>query len=81
MVRMAFDQEYVDPATAAMLRRIGAQLKEARQLRMLTQGTVAAAVGVHQSSISRVENGRATTMKLRRLARLLAVLDADITIN
>jgi len=54
---------------------IGARLKALREARGLTQRDVALRAGIHQSMISRVENGRVgvTLDALERQAKALGV--------
>jgi HTH-type transcriptional regulator/antitoxin HipB len=59
---------------------VGRAIREARKRRKLTQTNLAVLSGVWQETISKVENGVAST-KLDTLFDLLAALDLEITIG
>jgi DNA-binding Xre family transcriptional regulator len=54
---------------------IGAQVRGARRDRRWTQFALERASGVDQTVISRLENGRLTSLRLIRLAAIYAALD------
>jgi transcriptional regulator with XRE-family HTH domain len=54
---------------------LGGILYEARRRRGWTQWQVAHAVGVHQTTISRLEHGGLTNFSLVKLGRLVIALD------
>lgn len=59
---------------------IGHAIREARKCKNLTQRQLANLSGVWQETISKVENGVAST-KLETLFDLLSALDLEITIS
>lgn len=59
---------------------IGHAIREARKRKELTQQQLAGLSGVWQETISKVENGVAST-KLETLFDLLSALDLEITIG
>ncbi|HEY8870542.1 MAG TPA: helix-turn-helix transcriptional regulator [Candidatus Limnocylindrales bacterium] len=64
-----------DAAIDAALRMIGSRLKRTRIALGLSQRALEALSGVDQTTISRIENGRAPSFSLGRYARILAALD------
>lgn len=68
----------VDDETAAALEALGLQVRCARRHAALSHGAVEAMTGVDQTTIVRLEHGRATGLPLRRFAILLAALDAGV---
>jgi len=61
-------------------RDIGHAIREARRRKGMTQGQLASQSGVWQETISKIENGVAST-KLETLFDLLSALDLEITIG
>jgi transcriptional regulator with XRE-family HTH domain len=57
---------------------VGGQVRAARVHASLTQRQVEDLTGIDQTSISRLENGRGSNMRLGRFALLLAAIDAEI---
>ena len=53
---------------------IGLHVQKGRRVACLTQRELAARCGLHQSTISRLENGGLRTLRLRTLALILGVL-------
>jgi transcriptional regulator with XRE-family HTH domain len=70
--------EPVDDQTAAALEALGRQVRGARRHAALSQRQVEAMTGIDQTTIVRIEHGQATGLPLRRLAILLAALDAGV---
>jgi transcriptional regulator with XRE-family HTH domain len=58
------------PGFGAMLRRFGAELRRCRSVSGLSQGRLADLSGVSQSSISRLERGKAPYASLQLIVRL-----------
>lgn len=67
-----------ESVTAMFLESIGPKVKELRDRRGMGQVELAAAAGVGQSLISRIENGTANP-SLRTLIRLADVLGVDVS--
>jgi transcriptional regulator with XRE-family HTH domain len=65
----------LDPLTEAALRALGEVLLELRRERAISQRQLAWYAGVHQSTISRLETGKAAGFRVEALARLLAGLE------
>lgn len=61
-------------------RDVGHALRETRRQHKLTQKQLAAASGIWQETISKVENGLAST-RLETLFDLLAALDLEIVLR
>jgi len=68
----------IDEPTEDALRTLGAVVYELRRQHGLTQRALAARCGLSQSTISRLENGLASGLRIGWFARLLAGLDQDI---
>jgi transcriptional regulator with XRE-family HTH domain len=65
---------YLEPGAARALVGIGRTVREARHAGGMTQRDLQDLSGVHQSMISRLENGRAPGMRIVALARIMAGL-------
>ena len=63
----------------AALLRLGGELREARRDRALSVDTVAAAVGLSNAEVSRIERGLAPRVPFLNLARLSAVVGLDLS--
>lgn len=62
-------------AERAGLRIIGRAVADGRLARHMTQTRLGYRVGLHQSTISRLETGRLRTMRMVTLARIIGVLN------
>lgn len=60
---------------------IGRAVKEARQRAALTQSQLAQASGLSRLTIVHLENGALSDLGVRKLERVLAVLDLEITLR
>ena len=58
--------------------RLGRQVRGARRQAGLSQRAVETMTGIDQTTIVRIEQGRATGLPLRRFALLLDALDAGV---
>lgn len=68
-----------DPVLVATgMRLLGMWLVEARVRAGMSQGQVARRSGLHQSTISRLENGKLEGLQLYRLAAVIALLDGAL---
>jgi predicted transcriptional regulator len=65
----------VDPIDQAVLVELGADQRRRRTEAWLTQRELEALTKVDQTTISRVENGQISTLRLHRYARLLAGIE------
>lgn len=74
---MGYRLERQDAPTREALVALGSVFRELRQLRGLTQRQLASRSGLSQSSISRLETGKAPWLSAVWIARLLAGLDLD----
>jgi transcriptional regulator with XRE-family HTH domain len=68
----------VNPIDQEVLIEIGADLRRRRTEAMLTQRQLEELTLVDQTTISRVENGRISTLRLHRYARLRAGIDGRL---
>src|SRR5687767_12752739 len=59
-------------------RRLGAALRAVRHKRRLTQQEVAAAAGLSQAVVSRVERGHVDSLTLRNLEKVCGALDVRV---
>jgi transcriptional regulator with XRE-family HTH domain len=75
---MPFPVPRVDPVDQDMLIEIGADLRRRRLEAMLTQRQLEELTLVDQTTISRVENGQISTLRLHRYARLRAGIDGRL---
>ena len=73
--RMAYRLEHQDEATREALIALGSVFLELRRSRGLTQRQLAGRCGLSQSSISRLETGKAPSLSAIWIARMLACLD------
>lgn len=62
------------------LAHLGRVLREGRRQRGLTQWQLARAIDVHQSTISRLEQGQLTNFSLVKLGRLILALGGSATV-
>jgi transcriptional regulator with XRE-family HTH domain len=63
-----------DDLVAVAMQLFGALVREARRSMGLSQAGLGARCGLHQSTISRLENGRLTGLDFHRVAMLVFVL-------
>ena len=75
---MPFPVPRVDPIDQEVLTEIGADLRRRRTEAMLTQRQLEELTLVDQTTISRVENGQISTLRLHRYARLRAGIDGRL---
>jgi len=68
----------VDAATEDALIELGRHVLGARRHAGLSQRQVEAMTGIDQTTVVRIEHGRATGLPLARFALLLRVLDAGV---
>jgi transcriptional regulator with XRE-family HTH domain len=78
---MAYWMERYSAAELAALAQIGAALRVARLRIPWSQHALARRCGLSQSSISRLEAGKAPTVRVARLARVLVALEARLVIE
>jgi len=74
---MAYRLEDQDPPTREALAALGSAMLEIRRARGLTQRQLSARSGLAQSTISRLETGKAPWLSAVWIARLLAALDLE----
>ena len=72
---MPYPVPRVHPIVQETLNGLGADLRRRRVEAELTQRQLEELTGIDQTTISRVENGRISTLRLHRYARLLAGID------
>lgn len=77
MGRWENNQWRAGPAEEKGLRIIGQAVLRGRIAASLTQRQLAFRVGLNQSTVSRLENGRLHAMRLVTLARIIGVLNLD----
>jgi transcriptional regulator with XRE-family HTH domain len=75
---MPFPVPRVDPIDQDMLIEIGADLRRRRIEAMLTQRQLEELTLIDQTTISRVEHGQISTLRLHRYARLRAGIDGRL---
>jgi transcriptional regulator with XRE-family HTH domain len=68
------DRSPEDAVTQAGLDAIGRVVRDLRQSRRLSQRDLQAISGVHQTTISRIENGRQAGVRWSRFARLIGAM-------
>jgi transcriptional regulator with XRE-family HTH domain len=78
---MAYWVERYSAAELDALEQIGSAIREARRRVAWSQRTLADRCGLSQSSISRLECGKAPTLRVSRLAHILMVLRARLVIE
>jgi transcriptional regulator with XRE-family HTH domain len=81
MCHVAYSLEHGNPVDVRALAQIGSAMRTARRRLAWSQRRLAWRCGVSQSTISRLEAGKAPTTHLVRLARILIALDAELFIN
>jgi transcriptional regulator with XRE-family HTH domain len=70
----------IDPVTREALEVLGAVFRQLRAERGLSQRALAGRCGLSQSTISKLERGRAEGLRAAWIARLLAGLDGTVRI-
>lgn len=60
---------------------VGEELRRARRQRGISQAAIARAVGLSQSEVSRIENGRNQMVPLTSAARILAAAGLDLSVR
>lgn len=75
---MPFQMEDLDPKTSAGLKTLGTAMANLRGSRGFSQHLLSRRSGVSQSSISRLEAGKAPWMRAKHLGRLLSALGAGL---
>jgi transcriptional regulator with XRE-family HTH domain len=78
---MAYWMERYSETELAALAQIGGAIRVARLRIPWSQHALARRCGLSQSSISRLEAGKAPTVRVARLARVLVVLEARLVIE
>jgi transcriptional regulator with XRE-family HTH domain len=78
---MAYWRERYSETELAALAQIGGAIRVARLRIPWSQHALARRCGLSQSSISRLEAGKAPTVRVARLARVLVVLEARLVIE
>jgi transcriptional regulator with XRE-family HTH domain len=78
---MSYWMERYSEAELDALAQIGNAIREARRGLAWSQRTLADRSGLSQSSISRLETGKAPTVRVSRLAHILIVLRARLIIE
>ena len=78
---MAYWMERYSDTELDALAEIGAAIRTARRRIPWSQHELARRCGVSQSSISRLEAGKAPTVRVARLARILIALEASLVIE
>ena len=68
----------LEPDQAYGLRALGAIVRQARRDAGISQHSLARVVGVDQSVISRLENGKLAGLRLRNLGAVIAALDGRV---
>jgi transcriptional regulator with XRE-family HTH domain len=66
---------------AFMLFEIGAHIRKERKKRKMTQATLANMLGMSRTTIGQIENGTVQDVGIRKLIRILEVLDLEIRIR
>jgi len=79
--RMSHGLGEIDPATRSALELLGGVLRDLRNERLLSQRALADRCGLSQSTISRLECGLATGVRVAWVARLLAGLDDEVPLR
>jgi HTH-type transcriptional regulator/antitoxin HipB len=74
-------QDRYSPVERDALVQIGAAIRAARRQIPWSQHMLARRSGLSQSTISRLEAGKAPTVRIARLARILIALDATLLIE
>ena len=69
------------PDEIAALEEIGAAIRAARLRIPMSQRRLAQLCGLHQSNISRLEAGKAPTVRIARLARIIIVMQARLVLE
>ncbi len=64
-----------------MLFQIGEQIRQERKKRKLTQASLAELLGMSRATISQIENGTVQDIGVRKLIRILEVLDLELRVR
>jgi transcriptional regulator with XRE-family HTH domain len=82
-----YQEQMTNPATRSLVEgeikalRIGVQLAKLRQERGLSQGQLAAKVGMRAPNISRIETDPTQNLTLQTMVKLFHALDCDVAIT
>jgi transcriptional regulator with XRE-family HTH domain len=64
-----------------MLFEIGRHIREERKKRQMTQAQLAAVLGMSRATISEIENGVVQDIGIRKILRILEILDLELKIR
>ncbi len=64
-----------------MLFEIGSHIRQERKKRKLTQAKLAGLLGMSRSTISQLENGTVQEVGVRKLIRILEILDLELRVR
>lgn len=64
-----------------MLFKIGERIRLERKQRKMSQSTLAALLGMSRSTISQIENGTVQEIGVRKLIRIMEVLDLELRVR
>jgi len=64
-----------------MLFEIGVHIRQERKKRRLTQAQLAGLLGMSRSTISQIENGTVQDIGVRKLIRILEILDLELRVR
>lgn len=82
-----YQQQMTNPATRSLVEdeikalRVGVQLAKLRQERGLSQGQLAAKVGMRAPNISRIENDPTQNLTLQTMLKLFNALDCEVAVT
>ena len=64
-----------------MLLEIGSHIRQERKKHKLTQAQLAGLLGMSRSTISQIENGTVQEIGVRKLIRILEILDLELRVR
>ena len=64
-----------------MLFEIGGHIRRERKTRKMTQASLAEQLGMSRATISQIENGTVQDIGVRKLIRILEVLDLELRVR
>ncbi len=66
---------------ALMLFEIGKHIRQERKKRKMSQATLASMLGMSRTTIGQIENGNIQDIGIRKLIRILEILDLELRIR
>jgi transcriptional regulator with XRE-family HTH domain len=80
-MHFCFDVIFCIAYDAFMLFEIGKHIRQERKKRKMSQATLASMLGMSRTTIGQIENGTIQDVGIRKIIRILEVLDLELRIQ